>query len=80
MEATRTKILKTESKLYFGYSITGTPEEIIKLINNENFKPYFDEKGNPLIWRPYLVNPAIIEISVKGRIALYGPEQEYEIQ
>ena len=78
MEAKRTKILKTNEKVYFGYSITGTPEEIIKLINNENFIPHFDEKGNPLIWRRYLVDPAVIEISVKGRIALWGNKIDYE--
>ena len=78
MEATRTKIRKTSAGLIiFGYSIKGEPKDIIKLINNEGFIPCFDEEGNPLIWKTKLFDPAIIEISPKGRIALYGIEQEF---
>ena len=80
MEAIKTKIRKTATgDLIFGYCITGEPKDIITLINNEGFVPSFDENGNPLIWRKQLLDPAIIEISAKGRIALYGIEQEFSI-
>ena len=79
MEAIQTKIRKTATGFIFGYSIKGEPKDIISLVNNKGFIPCFDEEGNPVIWKTKLLDPAIIEISAKGRIVLYGIEQEFSI-
>jgi hypothetical protein len=78
MKATKvgvTKSVKSKSGLSFRYAISGTKEEIAKLVATENFKEYpqYEEgTGLPLVFRnePLLMNPCEVGISKNNRYYL----------
>ena len=76
MKATLARQQKTSFKqeLIYGYTVEGTPNELIKLITNEGFIDSFDEEGKPILWSRRRLVDAVVEITAKGRIVLRGEE------